>query len=496
MKTYLEILPDYYTKEFTKNEFSKVLTTLAKRKKHQRLANGHKGLRNAGYFGKIWQIARSFFGLRCQTNPTDVNYEMLRFIHYGGCQKYLTSNKILELVSKVKEREKHRPKQVKLTLKQSQHSFKRKKTQRNIIKFYEAHRKELQPYFWNRFFYHATHEMSTFKFGDTYLDLAESALQREDFQKAFNYCYRAYKFGRRDKRFRKEIGEVLLKVTNHPKWLCADRRKAEKLLLSYASKAGNDEEELSFFQAAKRVNPALKFDKTFSDTTHLKLAKKALKQNQYDEALYHYKMVRKNRTDFSEEFMGWALKIGKKQLKLNMHQGAAVAFEAYFKEINSSYSPPLINSSSKSRLLKILTHIAEHFRDSAKEPVSTFSTKERRRHIRRHEGSIKHAILFYKLASKVDPTCGEYYFQKACLEDYISADSFESYQKAYSCNPDEGYYIWGLARAYSFADDKRNYEKMRDLFLRKGNLASGPIPDWFAADNRFVCDEQALIKRG
>lgn len=94
---------DYYDKKFSKAEYKHQLEILLSKKDKQYISVDDHEFKVVGIAGRIFQIVKSLFGLTDHTHMTKVNSEILKFLHYGQTQGYMTDNMILESVKKLKD---------------------------------------------------------------------------------------------------------------------------------------------------------------------------------------------------------------------------------------------------------------------------------------------------------------------------------------------------------------------------------------------------------
>lgn len=99
MKEYLDLQPDYYSKTYTLDTYQKNLKVLCKKN----IYITSNGFAVTGRIRSIWEKVKGYLGFLDNTNAHLIEYEVLKFVHYGKVNKYFDDPTVKKIISNSKE---------------------------------------------------------------------------------------------------------------------------------------------------------------------------------------------------------------------------------------------------------------------------------------------------------------------------------------------------------------------------------------------------------
>src|SRR5574338_18798 len=93
---------DYYPNSFTRDEYKKQLELVLHRKDSDYLYCGEKGFQVVSLAWHVFEVVKSFFGLRDRTEIHFVNSQVLKFLYYGKTHDILANEEIHSLVKNIR----------------------------------------------------------------------------------------------------------------------------------------------------------------------------------------------------------------------------------------------------------------------------------------------------------------------------------------------------------------------------------------------------------
>lgn len=216
MGQYLEYRPDFYNRKIEERDYLNQLQTIANIQSHEALCITKKGFE---VVGRVWQAVYrilGFLGFERPTNVIRVNYELLKFLHYGALQGYFTEPRILTSIREIKASAAFSgsnpswfggfAQQFSLHLQANIESNKdydgrvnnafRKSLMIDVQSYFSVHRDSLKPSIYRRCVVPVLSTHNYYHFGSTYLELASQSVaaksgQKVDIEKlrVINKCY-------------------------------------------------------------------------------------------------------------------------------------------------------------------------------------------------------------------------------------------------------------------------------------------------------------------
>jgi len=150
--------PKWDAHTFNQDQYTNLLKTLVNKKEDEVLMVEENSVTTASKVMQLWQQIKGFFGFENQTDPTKVNYELLKLLKYGENCRFFEQDEVKGLVTRLKSTLSSSTNQVVVDaigdiLKTPDVDEAVKLVDKKINAYYDAHKDDLHEAFWPNFFH-------------------------------------------------------------------------------------------------------------------------------------------------------------------------------------------------------------------------------------------------------------------------------------------------------------------------------------------------------
>jgi len=247
MLTFMEYTPDFYEKEFNRDEYVSELSKIEKMNCFETISISSKGFDVVGIVRQIAYRVLGLLGFERPTKPVRVAYEMLKFLHYGATHGYMKD----EYVTKAIQRVRLNIERLGLTV--AEPLLTPNILQDDLTRYYLDHRQELQPSIY-RSRTAPTTVYNPSLFGSSYLAWAKqnNSSEKPEVIKKVLHCYRkALECHNQDENFQKALFQMLnayatrmfdrKEITNDTITESREIYDLYNLFINYCAERSNDE---------------------------------------------------------------------------------------------------------------------------------------------------------------------------------------------------------------------------------------------------------------
>lgn len=546
MSDYLSTRPDYIKSNVDGYQFKNTLSHLSQGK-------GYLYRNSTDFFCvalavKVFETVKGWFGLTNHTDMIQVDYDLLKYLHHGKKNNYISSN--IPLLKQMQESLRDTPITAHVPLKKMLNTLincpygtvNLKEGEDILMEYYRENEQALQPYLFDRLFTAPTVKKSTtFEYGDTAIALIEKQIDQKDINGAYLEIEKAYK----EPKLGSKLDTLLLKLASQKNELEPRHHKAISLKLILAGEKAmrvSDYERASrFFEAANALTPSKALLERFAHAgclagnddviqkysevliefhpkdsrTFFQIATSYFKVGKYNEAI-HYAKEAFNISHSFEHKKLYAKAILAQIFHILTHpkEEKPSFFMRLFKSTTKDYAashgyldkalflikqdPSLLNEleidafyavQGDEKVATFTREIAQMYIDRSKETTYLLEN-ERPNHIRSVKPELEKALLWLDTSSRIKPDA-ETFFLKGCVKEYLQMidsnyNPHEDYRKAYKMNPDNGYYVWALTLTCSRKGDTKGYNKYLEQFP-SGKYDFHMVSEWFK--DKFLADK-------